>query len=88
MEDSCLVTLFFRAFLSYAASDHPVNLLGYGKGLVDEAVGEDVEMGFGDGEDEVVAVVAAEGEGAVVLAEEGNINSGKVIHRDNKTRKR
>ena len=36
-----------------------------------EAVRQDVELILGHGEDEVVAVVAAEGEGAVVLAEEG-----------------
>ena len=38
---------------------------------MDEAVGQLLHFGFGQDEAEVVAVVAAEGQRAVVLAEEG-----------------
>ena len=74
--DTVIVILFighllFRGFLFYAASDHFVHLLSDEQGLVDELVGDFLHTAFIHGEDEVVAAVASEGEGAVVLAEEG-----------------
>ena len=64
--------LFFGGgFLPSEAGNHLPYLLGDGEGLEDEAFGELGEVVLGEREDEVVAVVAAEGEGGVVLAEEG-----------------
>lgn len=51
--------------------DVAFHLLGDGEGLVDEGVGQTFHFGFGQDEAEVVLAVAAEGECAVVLAEEG-----------------
>ena len=71
------VTLLFQAFLLYAASGHQLafsqaaHFLCDAQRLVHEAVWQQVELILGDGEYEVVAVVAAEGQRAVVLAEEG-----------------
>lgn len=50
--------------------EHGGDLLCYGEGLEDEGVGEAVGLCFWESEDEVVLFVAAECEGAVVLAEE------------------
>ena len=63
--------LLLRGLLPYRAGDHLPYLLGDGEGLEDEAFGELGEVLLGKREDEVVAVVASEGEGGVVLAEEG-----------------
>ncbi len=71
------VTLLFQSFLLYAASGHhlavsqAVRFLCDAQRLVHETVWQQVELILGEGEYEVVAVVAAEGEGAVVLAEDG-----------------
>ena len=60
----------FATFFSYEALASPFlkdlsfHFLGDGEGLVDEGVGEDVGLGFGQDEAEVVLAVAAEGEGA------------------------
>ena len=66
-----------RPFFSYEAlaspflNDLSFHFLGDGEGLVDEAVGQLLHLGFGQDEAEVVLAVATEGEGAVVLAEDG-----------------
>ena len=55
----------------FFVEEHGGDFLCYGEGLVDEGIGEAVGLGFGQYEAEVVLAVAAEGEGAVVLAEDG-----------------
>ena len=72
MTDRFYFSLFlYEAFATFLVEEVPRHLLGDGECLVDEAVGQLLHFGFGQDEVEVVLAVAAKGQRAVVLAEEG-----------------
>ena len=56
--------------MTFLFEDGAFHLLGDGEGLVDEGVWQTFHFGFGQDEAEVVLAVAAEGQRAVVLAED------------------